>query len=111
VFKVCYDVGHAKICGQDPADMIRKIGPYIGCTHIHDNDGIHDSHTLPFYGTIDWENVMKAFAEIGYEGNLNYEAGLFVRNAPVDLRRESAEYMARIGKYLIGRYYHYQSNI
>ena len=110
VFTVCYDVGHANICGQDPADMIRKLGKHIGCTHIHDNDGIGDTHTLPYYGTIDWENVMKAFAEIGYEGNLNYEAGLFLNNVPVDLRSDSAKYMAKVGKYLIERYLFYKNN-
>ena len=109
VFTVCYDVGHANICGQDPADMIKVLGKHIGCTHIHDNDGIHDSHTLPYYGTIDWERVMKAFAEIGYEGNLNYEAGLFVNRVPVDLRKESAKSMASVGKYLVERYWHYKN--
>ena len=109
VFTVCFDVGHANICGQNPADMIREIGKHIGCTHIHDNDGIHDSHTLPYYGTIDWESVMKAFAETGYEGNLNYEAGLFANNVPGDLRKESAKYMARVGKYLIGRFLYYKN--
>ena len=110
VFTVCYDVGHANICGQNPANMIKEIGQYIGCTHIHDNDGICDSHTLPYYGTIDWESVMKAFAEIGYEGNLNYEAGSFVSNVPVGMRKESAIYMAKIGKYLIERFQYYKNN-
>lgn len=109
VFTVCYDVGHANICGQDSADMIRQLGKNIGCTHIHDNDGLHDSHTLPYYGTIDWERVMKAFAETGYSGNLNYEAGLFVNGVPVDLRRESAKYMASVGKHLIDRYRYYKT--
>ena len=72
--------------------MITKIGKHTGCTHIHDNDGIYDRHTLPYYGNIDWESVMKAFAETGYEGNLNYEAGLFVNNVPVCMRKESAIY-------------------
>jgi sugar phosphate isomerase/epimerase len=91
--------------------MIREIGKHIGCTHIHDNDGISDCHTLPYYGTIDWESVMKAFAEIGYEGNLNYEAGLFVNNIPVNLRNESAKYMAKVGKYLIELYWSYKNNV
>ena len=109
VFTICYDVGHANICGQDPADMLKALGTRIGCTHIHDNDGIHDSHTLPYYGVIDWERVMKAFAEVGYAGNLNYEAGLFVDRVPVSLRKESAKYMASVGMHLLERYRHYQN--
>ena len=108
-FTICYDVGHAHIRGQGAADMIRALGNRIGCTHIHDNDGVHDSHTRPFYGTIHWESVMQAVAEVGYEGNLNYEAGVFVKNMPVTLRQESADYMAVVGKHLIGRYHHYKS--
>ena len=108
VFTVCYDVGHANICGEGAADMIRALGKHIGCTHIHDNDGTNDSYTLPYYGTIDWESVMKAFAEVGYEGNLNYEAGFFVDKVPVALRAESAKYMAKTGKYLIERFMSYK---
>lgn len=108
VFTVCYDVGHANFLGQGAAEMILALGDVIGCTHIHDNDGKHDSHTLPYYGTIDWEAVMAAFAKVGYKGNLNYEAGLFVKRAPVALRRESATYMASVGKHLIKRFLAYR---
>ena len=112
VFTICFDVGHANICNQNPADMIKELGKRIGCTHIHDNDGIHDSHMLPYhYGTIEWESVMKAFTEIGYEGNLNYEAGYFLYNVPVCLRKESAKYMADVGKHLIERYWHYKNSL
>ncbi len=107
-FTVCCDVGHANIASGNAADMIMKLGKRIGCTHIHDNDGVADCHTLPYYGNINWESVMKAFADISYEGNLNYEAGLFVKNAPVSLRGESAVYMAKIGKHLIERYRSYK---
>ena len=110
IFTVCYDVGHANICGQNPAEMIRRLGSFIGCTHIHDNDGKGDTHTLPFYGsTIDFEEVMKAFADIDYKGNLNYEAGMFVANAPLTLREGSARYMANVGHYLIDRFNFYKN--
>lgn len=109
VFTVCYDVGHANIAGEDPAEMIIKLGQTIGCTHIHDNDGTKDAHTLPYYGTINWERVMEAFAKINYTGNLNYEAGLFVKNVPPELRVQSAGYMAEVGQYLIERFHYYQS--
>jgi len=109
IFTVCYDIGHANICGQDPAEMIRALGTHIGCTHIHDNDGEKDSHTLPYYGNIDWEAVMAAFAEVGYEGNLSYEARRFVTYAPIALRKEGAAYMAQVGKYLVKRYQYYKN--
>lgn len=111
IFTVCYDVGHANICDEDPAEMIRVLGKRIGYTHIHDNDGVNDLHTLPYHGTIDWESVMKAFAEIGYDGNINYEAGLFVDNVPLSMRAESAKYMAKVGRHLIERCAYYKENV
>lgn len=103
VFTVCFDVGHAHIMGEDPADMIRKLGSRIGCTHIHDNNGTGDTHTLPFYGNIDWESVTKAFADIRYDGNLSYEASGFVKDLPQVMMPEGAAYMAKVGHYLIDR--------
>ena len=57
------------------------------------------------------EAVTKVFAEVGYEGNLNYEAGNFVRRAPVALRLESATYMAKIGKHLKERVQYYKDSL
>ena len=109
VFTVCYDVGHDQIAGNNPAETISKLGNKIGCTHIHDNDGIHDVHTLPYYGVIDWENVMKAFAQSGYTGNVNYEAAYFVSKVPPELLPQGAKYMAAVGQHLIDCFHHYQT--
>ena len=109
-FVVCFDVGHANYAihklgdGELTVDgMIREIGARLACTHIHDNDGRSDAHTLPFYGKLPWESVCRAFAEIGYEGNLNYESGYFVKTVPTELRPEAAKYMAKVGYYLIDK--------
>ncbi len=107
-FVICYDVGHANYAmhkhpelGISPDGMIREIGARIACTHIHDNDGAYDAHTLPFYGIIDWDAVCRAFAEVGYAGNINYESGNFVKSVPTELRPEAAKYMAKVGYHLI----------
>ncbi len=72
-----------------------------GCTHVHDNDGISDSHTLPYYGKVEWDSVCKAFAEMGYDGNLSYEASNFIKNLPEGLYKSGLEYMSKVGHYLI----------
>jgi len=110
-FVVCYDIGHANIIGHNSVEMIYQLGERIGCTHIHDNDGIGDLHTLPYYGNIDWEGAMRAFAEIGYSGNINYEAGRFVTGVPVSLRAGSAAYMASVGRHLIERVNFYKLSL
>lgn len=52
---LCYDTGHANIrkC-QFAIDKNEQI-KYI---HIHDNDGLYDTHQLPFTGTINWEKTI-----------------------------------------------------
>ena len=101
VFTICFDAGHANCSGISPAEMIRKLGSRIECVHIHDNDGKADRHLLPYYGNINWEEVMKAFAEIGYKGTLNYESGNFVLNLPKKLRPTASKLMAETGFHLI----------
>ena len=109
-FTVCFDVGHCLLVNKDPAEEIKKLGHRIGCTHVHDNGGAHDSHTLPYSGVIDWESVMKALADIDYKGELNYESAGFFKNAPAEIRAESLRYMATVGHYLISRFEHYKNN-
>ena len=112
VFTVCFDVGHCLLQGVDPAEAIRAIGHRLvdGCTHVHDNNGDRDTHTLPYYGKVEWESVMKALADIDYAGDLNYEASTFLAGLPVDLYAEGLAYQATIGKYLIGRFEYYKNN-
>lgn len=110
VFTVCFDVGHAHFTGHDPAVMIHALGARIGCTHIHDNDGSGDQHRVPFYGTVDWEGVMRALAAIGYAGDLSYEANTIVEGLPSAIWPESAQYLERIGRYLIDRFEYYRQN-
>ena len=111
VFTVCFDVGHCLLEKVDPAEAIRKISHRLvnGCTHLHDNLGDADTHTLPFYGKVNWESVMEALADIGYAGDLNYEASSFVNQLPKELRPDAAKYMASVGHYLIERFEHHKN--
>jgi len=111
VFTICFDVGHCLLQGVDPARAIGFLGDRLvhGCTHIHDNSGDRDAHTLPYYGNVEWESVMEALAKIGYCGNLNYEAAGFLKRLPTELRPEGLAYMARIGHHLIQRFEFYKS--
>ena len=112
VFTICFDVGHCLFQNVDPGEAIRKIGARLvdGCTHVHDNFGDTDAHTLPYYGKVDWEEVMKALAEIGYRGELNYEASNFIKDVPTDLYVDGLIYMAKVGHYLISRFEYYNKN-
>ena len=72
----CWDFGHAHLqFGEDQADMIRRMGKRISCTHVHDNYYGKDLHLLPFYGHLNWEKLIPALSSCGYGGSLAFEAG------------------------------------
>lgn len=112
VFTICFDVGHCLFQGVDPAEAIMNIGHRLvdGCTHVHDNFGEKDDHTLPYYGNVEWESVMKALADIDYKGDLNYEAAGFIKKIPTCLRADGLVYMAKVGHYLVSRFEYYKNN-
>ncbi len=72
------DVGHvnAHSPGVSPDSFIRKVRPgRIKGLHLHDNDGGSDQHLMPYLGTIRWDYVMEALADVGYDGDLTLEIG------------------------------------
>lgn len=74
VFGLCLDTGHLNLLGLDPVAYIRKLGKRIKVLHIHDNNGgPDDQHLAPYTGTLDFDSLMKALADVGYEGELSFE--------------------------------------
>jgi sugar phosphate isomerase/epimerase len=69
---VCLDTGHAFMQG-DVADAIETASGYLVTTHLHDNDGAHDRHQVPFRGGIDWPAALMAFRKVGYDGTWMFE--------------------------------------
>lgn len=61
--RVCLDTGHSLILGTEPADAVREAGAYIEALHVHDNDGAHDQHRLPYYGVCNWSAFAEAVRE------------------------------------------------
>lgn len=107
-FVACLDIGHAELVCQDLTKFIKALGgKYLKALHVHDVDGISDSHTAPYFGITDWDKVMRALAEINYTGDFTYEAGKFVMNKPIELIPAGYEYMAKTGRYLINKFNKY----
>ena len=55
--KLCFDTGHAHIEGG-VASAVEIIRDLVVTTHVHDNNGEHDDHLLPYDGTIDWNATL-----------------------------------------------------
>jgi sugar phosphate isomerase/epimerase len=55
---ICFDTGHAHIVST-VHQAFGVLESRIRSTHVHDNQGIRDSHLWPGEGTIDWEQTMQ----------------------------------------------------
>lgn len=83
--KFCWDIGHNN-CFSHGFDFVKEYKDKLVALHIHDNDGVHDLHTLNKFGTIDWKKVAKQLASLDRDINLDYE----VRISPSMLDEENA---------------------
>lgn len=101
-FVACLDIGHAPLVGVDPCELIRALGKdRLKALHVHDVDGMDDLHTLPYFSKINWDDVCAALKEIGYTGDLTFEAGGFVETLPAELSAPAAKFMVATGRHLI----------
>lgn len=75
------DTGHAHI-SADLYGETAAAGSLLATTHVHDNDGRHDSHDAPGLGTIDWAAWATALDRIGYNGPIILECIRQLREDP-----------------------------
>ena len=107
VLGFCYDTGHGNLVGIDPYKFITTLGKRLKVLHIHENDGIADLHQMPFTFTrtrentsvLDWEGVLRALKEIGFEDVLSFETAPVLDCFPVELKEDALHMIARIGEY------------
>lgn len=100
-FTACLDLGHSALVGEEPQDAIRILGKRIGALHVHDVNYVRDCHTLPFLEKLEWDKIVTALAEVGYDGDLTFEANNFFAGFPNELLPDAAKLMASVGRYLI----------
>lgn len=82
VFTACLDIGHCLLTGHDPVNAIHVLGDRLGCLHVHDVDGVNDSHTCPMTMKVDFPAVAAALREIGYKGDFTLEADCYYKCFP-----------------------------
>ena len=76
LFEICWDAGHAHLCGLDQYENIKKLGSKLGGLHLHDNLGSEvgrDMHTFPHWGNLNYDALITALLEINYKGTFNFE--------------------------------------
>lgn len=98
-FVACLDIGHAYLVAEDITKMILGLGSRLQALHVHDTDTIKDLHTLPFWGTQNFDEVTAALAKVRYPGDLTLEVSSFSTKIPKndrDLVVETNRYMAKV---------------
>ena len=60
-FRLCFDTGHAALAGAAlPIGIwIERLAPYLGHAHLHNNDGIRDTHGALGDGGIDMAALLR----------------------------------------------------
>ncbi len=54
----CWDSGHENAFSPGE-NYLASYADRLLAMHIHDNDGIHDLHAMPFTGTVDWTEAVR----------------------------------------------------
>ena len=98
---ICWDFGHANLGHESQVESLRQIGSRLKATHVNDNMGCTDDHTLPFLGNISWESILPILHQVGYQGDLTYEIHKYMRRIPQPLWAESLETTFKTGQYLL----------
>ena len=100
---ICWDFGHAKVShGTHQFEEMKKVGSKIISTHVHDNYCSKDLHLMPFLGYIDWETGMKTLREVGYKGDLTFEA--VYGCMPDHLVMDYLRLWHKVGEFLVDRF-------
>lgn len=98
----CLDIGHVSLVDRDITRFIRDMGnKRLQALHVHDTDFKYDLHTLPFDGKINFPEIVNTLREIDYQGDFTYEADCFLEKFPVEFFGEAAEFMCKVGRFLI----------
>ena len=107
----CIDIGHTAGGISDYpekfiADMEKGV---LQGLHVQDCDYMHDNHTTPFFGYLNWERIMKSLSDIDYTGDLTFEDVNFDTHFPDELVVSAVKYRAAVGRYLIKLFNNFQN--
>lgn len=83
--RVCFDTNH--LVGETGDDFVRALGEKIVTLHVSDYDFVDERHWMPGVGKVDWNALIGALSDVGYNGVWMYEIDFTTR-----AEREEGEY-------------------
>lgn len=101
---ITLDTGHLNVSKtSSQKEFIYKAGKKLRALHIADNEGASDQHLMPYgKGNVDFDEVISALRDIGYEGILNYEIPGENR-CPIEVRDMKTKYVIDSYGYLMNK--------
>lgn len=122
MFHSCWDTGHANIEGNQYEDIL-ALGGDLYAIHFNDNRGMEDEHLIPYFGTLNIDEIMCALKEINYKGVFTFEAGSTLRpqkywlgnrrdfskdnrlsEPTFEMQFELEKFMYHVGKHILNSY-------
>lgn len=108
-FLACVDLGHAHLFGVYPELWLADMAPgTVQALHVNDNFGPvrnptwkADYHLVPGFGSVNWDNVLKALSKIGYTGDFTLE--LSMRSVDVSNMQAMLDLFASVGRTMIAK--------
>ncbi len=74
----CFDVGHANAFTHNLFDSVWNSAlTKLECVHLHDNNGLIDSHLMPGMGTINFDELMEKL--LIYNSRINFSMELYYK--------------------------------
>jgi sugar phosphate isomerase/epimerase len=73
---------------------IRKLGKRIVHTHVRDSDGLVAYSLPPGQGILDWDEIIAALREVGFDGFLSLEMSHY--RDPARYFKEAQEYLRKV---------------
>ena len=77
LFHACWDTGHANMQDIPQDESLRILGSHVRGLHVHDNFKDDDMHWAPYFGIMNYDELMHGLLDIGYQGYFTFEANFF----------------------------------
>lgn len=75
-----WDTGHGNTEGNQYEQLV-QLGKELYGIHVHDNSEHGDEHTMPYFGTLNMDDVMNGLIDANYQGYFTFEVVGALRNA------------------------------
>ena len=120
LFQAVWDTGHGNTEGQQ-SPQLKALGKHLYGLHVHDNTGMGDDHNLPYFGTMNMDDLMTGLIEADYKGYFTFEVlcamqrcghkkwhfpqSSLLKNPTLEMRIDVERLMYTIGKHCLEVYH------